>query len=174
MRRSRGTTAGAIVLALAGFLIVVLSFAEWGSCSSTPCGGPLFAISEYTGIDLGFGRLSAFAGIGLVGIGIHRLLRSHARRFDWLAAVLAVVVITSAGASVLWMYVLPSDTADPDSFWGGFTAPLSDAVLVSKDFYWPPYTPMVVGLVGLLALAAALWLGRSGPSPGVDMSIAST
>ena len=174
MRRPLGTTAAAIVLTVAGLLIVVLSFAEWGACPSTPCGGMLFAISEYTGLELGFGKLSAFAGIGLLGIGIDHLRRSRARRFDWLAAAFAVVVVASAGAAVLWMYVLPSDTAGPEPFWGGFTAPLSDAVLVYKDFYWPPYMPMLVGLVGLLALAAALWLARSRPSPGVDTGIAST
>lgn len=171
----RSARPASLALTVTGLLTLLLSFVDWGICPTTPCGGPLMAFSEYTGIDLGFGVITAFAGMILVGIGLDGVL-GGAARFDPVAAVLALVVVAAAAASAIWMYVLPGEPQDPDAFWGGdgFSAPLGTAVIVAKDFHWPPYTAMAVAFVGLLALAAALWLRRSRRYPGVDTGIAST
>jgi hypothetical protein len=142
------------VLVVTGVLTVALSFSEWGSCSSTPCGGFLFAISEYSGIDLGFGVVTAVAGIALVAIGLDGLRRTPAPRLATVAGLIAVLIVAAAGASVIWMYVLPGDDE-------GFYAPLGTALLLGKNFYWPPFTSIVVGSVGLVAFAASLSMRRA-------------
>jgi hypothetical protein len=148
------TRRAAFVLVVTGLLTVALSFAKWGSCSSTPCGGPLFAISEYSGIDLGFGVLTAVGGIALAAIGLDGLGRRQPPRLATIAAPLALLIVATAGASVIWMYVLPGDE-------GGFYAPLGMGFLIAKDFYWPPVTAVVVGAIGLAAFAASLSMRRA-------------
>jgi hypothetical protein len=154
-RPTRSAALAALALVVAGLLTVVLSFAEWGACSSTPCGGFLFAISEYSGIELGFGVVTAVAGITLVAIGLDGLRRRQAPRVATIAALFALLIVSTAGASIIWMYVLPGPDGDE-----GFYTPLG-AYLIAKDFYWPPYTAIVVGAVGLMALAASLWMRRA-------------
>jgi hypothetical protein len=146
----------ALALVVTGLLTVILSFGEWGTCSSTPCGGPFFAISEYSGIDLGFGVVTAAAGIALVAIGLDSLRRRRSPRVATIAALIALLLIATAGASIIWMYVLPGPDSSEDIY-----APLGGANLIAKDFYWPPYTAVVVGCVGLVALAAGLSMRRA-------------
>jgi len=149
----------AFALVVTGLLTVALSFAEWGSCSSTPCGGSLMAISEYSGIDLGFGAVTAVAGIALVAIGLDGLRRRQSPRMATIAGLIALLIVVTAGASVVWMYVLPGDANG--SYENGFYAPLGTALLFDKDFYWPPFTAIVVGVVGLMAFAASLSMRRA-------------
>jgi hypothetical protein len=146
----------AFALVAIGLLTVVLSFAEWGACSSTPCGGFLLAISEYSGLDLGFGWVTAVAGFGLLAIGLDGLRRRQAPRVATIAALVAILIVATAAASIIWMYVLPSSDSDE-----GFYAPLGGAFLIAKDFYWPPYTAVVVGSAGLVALGASLSMRRA-------------
>jgi peptidoglycan/LPS O-acetylase OafA/YrhL len=136
-----GARAG-LVMAVTGFLTLFWSFGTWGSCPTTPCGGILMSISDYSGIDLGFGVVTALAGLGLAAIGLDALRHKSNSRFAMTAALLALLIVVTAGASVIWMYVLPGD---------------------DKDFYWPPLTPILVGVAGLIALAASLRLGRTMP-----------
>jgi hypothetical protein len=151
------TRRAALALVVTGLLTVALSFAEWGACSSTPCGGFLFAISEYSGIDLGFGVVTAVAGVALVAIGLDGFRRRQAPRTATIATLLALLIVATAGASVIWMYALPGGSGDDNGFFdSGFYAPLGNALLLGKDFYWPPFTAIVVGSVGLVAFAASL------------------
>jgi peptidoglycan/LPS O-acetylase OafA/YrhL len=136
-----GARAG-LVMAVTGFLTLFWSFGTWGSCPTTPCGGILMSISDYSGIDLGFGVVTALAGLGLAAFGLDALRHKSNSRFAMTAALLALLIVVTAGASVIWMYVLPGD---------------------DKDFYWPPLTPILVGVAGLIALAASLRLGRTMP-----------
>ena len=145
-RPTPSTRLTALALVATGLLTVALSFAEWGACSSTPCGGFLLAISEYTGIDLGFGVVTAVAGVGLVAIGLDGLRRRQTPRVATTGALFALLIVATAGASIIWMYVLPGPDGED-----GFYAPLGMAFLIAKDFYWPPYTAFVVGCVGLMA-----------------------
>ena len=55
------------------------------------------------------------------------------------AVLLTLVIVVAAGASIVWMYVLPGD---------------------EKDFYWPPLPAILVGIAGLMGLAAGLRLRR--------------
>jgi hypothetical protein len=130
-----GARGAALALIVTGVLTLFLSFGTWGSCPTMPCGGILMSISEYSGLDLGFGVVTGVAGLGLAAIGLDGLRRKGTSRFATAAVPLAALVVASAGASVIWMYVLPGD---------------------DKEFYWPPLTAFLVGIVGLIALAASL------------------
>jgi hypothetical protein len=130
----------ALILVVTGLLTLLWSFGTWGSCPSTPCGGIFMAISLYSGMALGFGVVTAVAGLGLTLIGLGALRRKGVSRFATNAVLLALVIVVTAGLSVIWMYVIPGD---------------------DKDFRWPPFTPILVGVAGLIALAASLRLGRS-------------
>ena len=135
-----GSRGAALVLVVAGSLTLLLSFQRWTSCPTTPCGGILMAISDYSGIDLGFGVVAALGGLLLAAIGLGALRRKGVSRFATAAVLLALLIVVTAGASVVWMYVIPGD---------------------DKEFYWPPFTAFLVGIVGLIALAASLWLWRA-------------
>jgi hypothetical protein len=137
-----GARGAALALMVTGVLTVLLSFRTWGSCPTMPCGGILMAISEYSGLDLGFGVVTAIAGLGLAAIGVDGLRRKGVARFATGAVMLASLIVAAAGASVIWMHVLPGD---------------------DKEFYWPPFTAFMVGIVGLIALAASLRLQRTMP-----------
>jgi peptidoglycan/LPS O-acetylase OafA/YrhL len=135
-----GARGAALVLAVTGLLTVLLSFGRWGSCPTTPCGGILMAISDYSGLDLGFGVVTAVAGLGLAAIGVNGLRRRGVSRFAMTAALISLLVVAAAGASVIWMYVLPGD---------------------DKEFYWPPFTAVLIGIIGLIAFAASVRFRRT-------------
>lgn len=135
-----GSRGGALFLLFAGLLILLLSFQTWGSCPTTPCGGSRMAISEYSGIALGFGVVTGLGGLMLAAIGLYGLRHNGVSRFSTAAVLLALVVVLTAGASVVWMYVIPGD---------------------DKDFYRPPFMAILVAFVGLIAVAASLRLRPS-------------
>jgi peptidoglycan/LPS O-acetylase OafA/YrhL len=138
-RTSSGSSAAALVLMVSGVLIALLSFQHWTSCPTTPCGGMLMAISTYTGIDLGFGIVTGVTGVLLAGIGVDALRHDGASSFAPLAVSLALLTIATIGASVVWMYVIPDD---------------------DNEYYWPPSTAILIGLIGLIAMAASLRLRK--------------
>ena len=144
-----GARRAALALMVTGALTVLLSVQTWGTCPTTPCGGILMAFSEYSGLDLGFGVVTAVAGLGLAAIGFDGLRRKGASRFATAALPLAALIVAAAGASVIWMHVLPGDE-NPDLM----LPPLGSA----KEFHWPPFTSFLVAIVGLIALAASLRL----------------
>lgn len=134
---ANGSRGAALVLAVAGLLTLLGSFMTWGTCSTTPCGGNLQSISEYSGLDLGFGGVTAVAGLVFAAIGLDALRRRGASRLAPAAMPLALLVVVAAGVSVVWMYVVPGD---------------------DKDFYRPPYLVSLVRILGLIAFAASLRL----------------
>ena len=138
--KANGARGAALVLAVAGLLTVLGSFMTWGTCSTTPCGGNLQSISEYSGLDLGFGGVTAIAGLVLAAIGLDALRRRGASRFAPAAMPLALLVVVAAGVSVIWMYVIPGD---------------------DKDFHWPPFVAGLVGILGMIAFAASLRFRRT-------------
>jgi hypothetical protein len=137
-----GARGAALALAVTGPLTLLLSFETWGSCPTTPCGGILMAISEYSGLDLGFGGVTAVAGLMLAVIGCGALRHMGVSRLGTAAVLLALLIVAAAGGSVLWMYVLPGD---------------------DKEFRWPPFTAILVGIIGLVAFGASLRLRRTIP-----------
>ena len=72
-----------------------------------------------------------------------------------IATLMALLIVATAGASVIWMHILPGPDGDK-----GFYTPLG-AYLIARQFYWPPYTAVVVGAVGLVALGASLSMWRA-------------
>ena len=138
-----GASGAALVLGAAGLLTALLSSRTWAWCPTTPCGGSLMAISEYSGFDLGFGAVTAVAGAGLAVIGATARRGPVVPRLATAAALLAVLIVVTAGASVIWMYVLPGD---------------------DKQFHWPPWLALIIGIVGVIALAASASLRRNAPT----------
>ena len=140
-----GSRAAQAVVVVAGSLTLLASFGTWGMCPTTPCGGSLQSISEYSGLDLGFGLVTALAGLALTVIGLASLRGDGVSRDAGPIGLLALLIVVMAVASVIWMYVIPGD---------------------DKAFHWPPFTAILVGIAGLSALAASLWLGREAPPRG--------
>jgi hypothetical protein len=128
-----GSRGAALALVVTGVSIVLLSYGEWGHCPTTPCGGALMAISEYYGFELGFGVVTAFAAIALTAIGLRGLWRTDVAQFATVAAGLALVIVVTACAALIWMFF--------------------------PDFYWPPHVPILVAILGLIAFAASRRLG---------------
>ena len=135
--QATGSRGAAVVLVVTGLLTGFLSFQWWASCPTTPCGGFLMAISEYSGTDLGFGVITALAGVLLSAIGLDALRHHGVSRFATAAVLLTLLIVATVGASVVWMYVIPGD---------------------AKEFYWPPSTAILVGIIGLIAFGASLRL----------------
>jgi peptidoglycan/LPS O-acetylase OafA/YrhL len=144
-RTKIGSSAAALVLTVSGVVIALLSFQQWTSCPTTPCAGILMAISTYTGIDLGFGVVTGLAGVLLAGIGVDALRHGGASDFAMPALLLALLTIATIGASVVWMYVIPGD---------------------DKEYYWPPSTAILIGFIGLIAVAASLRVRGKLPETG--------
>jgi hypothetical protein len=143
-RLNRGTIArvAGLVLVVIGVLVFLGSFARWASCPTTPCGGILMAISDYSGIDLGFGWITALAGLSLIAIGLATLVRPGTDDLAGVAAIASVAVAAAAIASIVWMYVIPGE---------------------DKEFYGPPLTAAVIAILGLVALVASRLLRRGRP-----------
>jgi hypothetical protein len=66
-----------------------------------------------------------------------------------------LLIVAVAGASVIWMYVLPDPPGDGE---GLFYGPLGSMPLISKDFSSPPFRAILVALIGLSAFAVSLWM----------------
>ena len=130
-----GARNAAVALVVTGVLVVILSLGQWGSCPTTPCDGPFMAISNHYGLELGFGVVTAFAAIALTAIGLSGLLRTEIARFATVVAGLALLIVATAGAALIWM---------------GF-----------MGFYWPPHVPVLVTILGLVAFAASRRLGHT-------------
>ena len=142
MSRRDRVSARAITLALGvtGTLIVLASFGEWAYCPTTPCGGPFLAVSEYSGLDLGFGVVTALAGLVLAFTGFHGFRHNGVSSYLPTAPLHSVAVVLTIGAAVVWMFVIPGD---------------------DKDYGWPPYGAMIVGILGVFALATTVLLQRA-------------
>ena len=135
-----GSRGALLVLAGTGVVTLFLSLATWGSCPTTPCGGILMAISEYSGLDLGFGVVTGLAGLALTSIGLAGLRGIGQPRLAAAAMLAALLIVATAGVSVIWMYAIPGD---------------------DKEYYWPPYTAILVVFVGATAFAAGMRLRRT-------------
>ena len=72
----------AAVLIAGGMLVVLGSFLNWGACPQEPCDPELIGlmhIYERTGIDLGWGIVTAALGVAVLVLGV-RELRGRGRR----------------------------------------------------------------------------------------------
>jgi len=136
----------AIALSLIGLLVFLASWVQWDTCPTTPCGGALMAISEYSGVDLGFGVITALAGLALTVVGLAILRGAAPRPMAIVGMILATVVILTIATSIVWMYAIPGD---------------------EKDYYGPPTTALFLGILGVMALLINVASGREGrEAPG--------
>ena len=97
--------AAAVALAGAGLVTFLSSFSIWAGCTTVGCNSPLQALDEASGIDFGYGGVTASAAALLWAIGIEALLRDGVSRFATLAVQLSLLVIVTVIAFVLDVYV---------------------------------------------------------------------
>jgi hypothetical protein len=74
--------AAAAILLVGGFLVVLGSFSAWGACSQDPCHPALLGLMHFyerSGIDVGWGIVTAVLGCVLLLLGVSAL-RGRARR----------------------------------------------------------------------------------------------
>jgi hypothetical protein len=85
VRRTSGRRWAALALAAAGPVMLLGSVGDWVACSTTDCYGPLQSFSEMSGLDIGYGVVTAIAGILLTVIGIDAIRRGGISPFGTLA-----------------------------------------------------------------------------------------
>jgi hypothetical protein len=100
----------ALALAVAGLVTVLGSVMEWSQCASTPCDGNLMAISEWSGISVGYGLVTVIEGILLAAIGANASRHNGASRFGSAASLVAFLVLLTIGAFVIRTYVFRDET----------------------------------------------------------------
>jgi hypothetical protein len=140
----------ALALAGAGLLTLLGSTGDWVECSTTDCYGGLMAFSEMSGLDVGYGVVTAIAGILLSVIGIDAIRRNGISRFGTLATLLACLVFATVTLFVVDVYVFADESMH---LWGP-----------------PAFAAFITGGGGLIALAAGLRLSLAsgsvqGPAP---------
>lgn len=80
--------ASAITISLGGCVVAAASLMPWSWFDSI-----LFSLFSMSGLDLGYGFLTLFAGIGLVAIGARALGRPLNGSLAWAAVALAAVAV---------------------------------------------------------------------------------
>jgi hypothetical protein len=139
-----GSRASAVTLVVTGFLILVASFTTWRVC----CDGPFPAYYSLSGVDLGFGVVTAGTGAVLAAIGANAIWHRGTTRFATMAGLAAACSSLSVAASLVWMPIQV------------FAVPWRWQRAVG----WLDPAAIGVGFLGLIALAAALRLRRASRS----------
>jgi hypothetical protein len=135
----------ALTLVVAGLVTLLGSNSIWATCATVRCETPLQAMDVRSGIDFGYGVVTAIAAILLTAIGIDAGRRAGVSPFAIAAVLLALVVILTVSAFVIDAYVIR------DQFPTVFGLPDSGTI--------------VTALGGLATLVAGLRLRRPADSP---------
>ena len=134
----------ALALAAAGLVMLLGSLGDWVECSTTDCYGPLQSFSEMSGLDVGYGVVTAIAGILLTAIGIDAIRRGGISPFGTLATLLACLGLVAVTLFVVDVYVFADESMH---LWGP-----------------PAFAAFLTGGGGLIALAAGLRLSLASGS----------
>jgi hypothetical protein len=134
-----------LAIAVGGLLALLGSVGDWAVCSMTPCyvpdgalGG--LAFSEMSGVDFGYGIVTAIAAIPLLALGEYARRQGGTSRFGAFGVMLSLLVLGVVSAYLIRFYVLSDES---------FTVsgpPANGAVLVACG--------------GLLSLAASVLMRR--------------
>jgi hypothetical protein len=127
-------------LVVAGLVTLFGSASTWAICSTVGCDSPLQTMDWKSGIDFGYGVVTAIAATLLTAIGFDSGRRAGGSPFALPAVVLSLVVILTVTAFVIDAYVLRDQ------------AP--------SVFGLPYYGTFLTALGGLAALVAGLRLRR--------------
>ena len=105
----------AILLGVAGIIIVLGSSSDWVTCSKEPCeeGGGLFYIFSRSGMAVGWGVLTTVLG---VLIAINGLGAGHSERPPVAAAIQAALVLAVLIGFAIRVWIVP----EYDSYGPGF------------------------------------------------------
>ena len=126
----------AAILIVGGTLVVLGSFSVWGACSSEPCDPELallMHISERSGVDLGWGIVTAVLGAAVLVLGVSALLGRGRRPL--LERLAAVGILLAVG---LHLYL---STYGPSAADDGFIA--------------TPYIAVYVTVIGAIVVLVA-------------------
>lgn len=136
----------AVAVVVGGLLVLVGSVGDWAVCSMTPCYVPDDALgsltfSEMSGVDFGYGIVTAIAAIHLVALGEYaRRQGGGTSRFSTFGMMLSLIVLGVVSAFLIRFYVL----------W-------DESFTVSGP---PAYGAVLVACGGLLSLAASVLMRR--------------
>ena len=105
----------AIILVVAGILIVFGSSSDWVACSKEPCeeGGGLFHIYSRTGMTVGWGVLTTALGV-LILVSALGTWRSLGLTVVTTAAAVGVLLVTAGFGARVWVF------PEYDSYGPGF------------------------------------------------------
>lgn len=145
----------AAVLLTGGVLVILGSFATWGACAQEPCDPDvlgLMHIFERSGVDLGWGLVTAVLGVAALVLGLIAL-RGRGRRplFERIVA-LAVLIVVGVHL-YLAMFTGSADSVGRTPYIGVYLT-IIGAVMV------------LVGSMFLSRVESSLGNRGRGPSPG--------
>jgi len=126
----------AAALLLGGLVVVVGSFSDWGACASDPCEPELFGLMVVTprsGIDIGWGILTAALGAAVLVLAMSALLGRDRRPI--LERVAALGILLAVGVHLYLSAFGPSAADD------GFTG--------------TPYIGVYVTVIGAIVVLVA-------------------
>ena len=125
------------LLVVAGLLLVVGGQSPWVTCSMMPCpdlegGFGFMVIFERTGLDVGWGFVTAFVGIVMIAIGLARSSNPRAIVVARAAGV-ATLIIAAVFAARVWVvpeyYSYGPQVGFVATVLGGLIAAVGDPVL---------------------------------------------
>lgn len=138
--------AAAVILLAGGILVVLGSFSAWGACSQEPCDPELLGlmdIYERSGVDLGWGIVTAVLGGVLLLLGVNAV--SGRARHPLVERVAALGILLAVGLHLFLSTYGPS--ADDDGLTG------------------TPYIGAYLTVIGAVVVMIGSTLPRAGRSP---------
>ena len=125
---------------LAGAVAAWSSFLYWGSLY----GGTAFL--SLTGVELGYGVPTLFAGIGLIVVGLILAVDGPVRRLDWVAVLLSMTIVIVVAVTLILVPLQVVPTMEPGDAGFRFNSGFA-----------------LVGLSGTIALVCSLGLASASP-----------
>jgi len=136
----------ALAVAVGGLLALLGSFGDWAVCSTTPCYVPDdalagMAFSEMSGVEFGYGIVTAIAATYLIAFGIYARRRGGGTsRSGTFAILLSLLVLGTVSGFLIRFLALWDESF---TIWGP-----------------PAYGAVLVASGGLLSLAASVLMRR--------------
>jgi hypothetical protein len=100
----------ALVLVVASAAVLIGSFGDWAACSTIGCDSGLQSLDTRSGIQFGYGIVTAAAATILVAIGIEAHRRGGGSRLGTLAAALSLAILGVLVAFVTAIYIVRDDS----------------------------------------------------------------
>lgn len=133
----------AAALLVGGMLVVLGSFSDWGACPQEPCDPDLFGlmhIFERSGVDLGWGIVTAALGVAVLLLGVNTL-RGRGRR-PFVERLAAVSILLAVGVHLyLATYGGPADMLSGPPYIGVYMTVIGAVVVLVASLSRPRDRP---------------------------------